>query len=111
MIEADLYAVLKNVAATYPAGGVPDAPALPYCTYHRINGAPENTFARVPARTKVRIQVDAVAQDYAGAKTLAAAVQMAMQSAPFANWLDSDRDAPLDETKQARVSMDFFAWQ
>jgi len=112
-VEAALYTVLAAVTAeTWPAGEVPDSPTLPYLVFRRVDSAGALRMeTRTPSRTKVRIQVNVVAADYLGAKTLADLVRAAMEAAPFPNWLDNEHDAPVLETKQAAVIMDYLAWQ
>lgn len=90
---------------------LPQDSALPAITYQRVSGGHINSTTGFSDQENPRIQIDSMATTYAGAKTLAAAVFSAMESATtYKAILIGDIDIYEDEPEIYRVSMDFSVW-
>ena len=82
MSEIAVYTLLKNAAAVstlvgariYPLAA-PQNPTYPLITYQRISGPRWTTMDGPTGMAQPRIQVDAFATTYAGAKALATAIR------------------------------------
>lgn len=87
---------------------IPQKAALPCVTYLRVSGPQEMSLSGHSGLESVRVQVDAWAESYETAKSLASAIQSALLGAStFAVTSASDRDLFEDETGVFRVSTDF----
>lgn len=87
IIEDELRAWLESLAAmtaagakAYPWGEVPQNPAYPHLTYHRVSGRRMRTLKGPNGVSHPRVQIDVWARAYKVAKQLAAAVRVAIES-------------------------------
>lgn len=128
MSELAVYTLLKNAAAVSALVGAriypltaPQKPTYPLITYQRISGPRWTTLDGPTGIAQPRIQVDAYATTYAGAKALAAAIRQTLDgyrgavSTTAGNVriggvrLETDQDLYEDDVDPAlyRVQMDF----
>lgn len=116
-VEQQVYAVLAanvDVAALvanriYPLL-MPQDVAPPAISYQRVATAPHDDLEGTQNHEWVRVQVDVWDADYAGAKTLAAAVHTALQVTPVYAQLLLELDDYDSDLKLYRVIMDFNVW-
>lgn len=113
MIETAVFAALNAVA---PSGGVwaneaPDSTPAPYVVFSRISATPQNDLDGAGTLSRVRIQVNAYAETYEDAKTLADTIAAAMAGAPFKNVPDISMDLFDRDVKMHYVVQDFLCWQ
>ena len=100
----------------YP-GKMPQTPTMPLLVYQRVSGPREHDMDGAAGIANPRIQIDAWASTYTGAKALSTAVRKRIDGysgdvgSPAVDvivaMLLSDRDLYDDETELWRVSMDF----
>lgn len=119
MIESDVQSVLVASAAVgalvgdrIAAGMLPEGELRPYVTYSLVTGE------RIPSMTDsglmrhVRLQLDCWSPSYGQAKSIALAVQGAMEaSALFEVVFIADQDLYDPETKLHYVVLDYSVWQ
>ena len=112
-IETDLYAALAadptvaGLVSTriYPSLA-PENAALPFITYALVSGVRSRTIAGVGDGVSKRIQIDANAATYSGAKALAAAVISALEGNGYLE-LEYDLYDPETQTHTAIVDWSF----
>jgi hypothetical protein len=95
IIEDELRVWLEALAATtaagakaYPWGEVPQDPAYPHLTYHRVAGSRMRTLRGPNGVSYPRVQLDVWARSYGAAKNLAAAVRVALEA-----WVGAEQAA------------------
>ena len=112
MIETSVYTLLAplNSNRVYPLL-MPQNPTLPAIVYSRIASTPQNVLSAPPTLDQVRLQIDVWASTYKAAKTLAASVRNAMETASFSATLQSDDDSYEPETGLYRVSSDYYVFE
>lgn len=112
MIEQDLFNALKGLVSNrvYPLV-MPQSPTYPAIVYNRIAVNAQNVLEGGSTIDQVRFQVDTYATTYAGAKTIAAQVRVAVEAASFKGTLQSDQDFFEPDINLYRVSQDFYIWE
>lgn len=87
IVEDELAAWVEALAAcaaagakVYPFAQVPQNPAYPHLTYHRVSGRRMRTLKGPNGVSYPRVQLDVWARTYKAAKELAAAVRVALES-------------------------------
>jgi hypothetical protein len=116
-LEELVFAVLAGTSPPATGAGLrvypllaPQNAELPRITFARVANAPVNSLSGSSGLDAVRVQVDAWAKTFLGAKELAAEVRTAMEGASFKGLLQNDFDTYEPETKTYRVSLDFRCW-
>ena len=113
MIEESVFTALRGLVSdrVYPLQ-MPQLPTLPAIVYTRIANTPQNVIYGRPTLDQVRIQIDAYATTYKGAKDLAQSIRDAMEtSATFSATLQTDDDFFQTDTDLYRVSSDYYIWE
>jgi len=88
----------------------PDGVSRPYIVYQRVAAVSENVLSGDAGLINTRLQIDAFAETYAQAQTVAAAIIALMDgwSVQNVNLMSQDFFEP--DTKLHRCSMDFSIW-
>lgn len=124
MIESALKYILVNdvsVAAIttrcYPVK-IPQSPTYPLILYTKISGMRDHVLTGPSGHAHPRYQVEAWAETYAGAKTLADAIRDALDgysgtaqgTTIHSCLIESERDVYESEIEVYRIIQDYFAW-
>jgi len=111
MIEQSVWTALSGLAGGRVYAMIaPDTPTAPFIVYQNIANKPEVTLANGTPINNTRIQIDAYAKTYAGAKALADLVTAAMAAASFTSIPILNTDGYEPETKLFRMIQDFSLW-
>lgn len=100
---------------------MPQRPTYPAVTYFRVSGPREHSQSGPSGLAHPRFQLDCMAATYAGAKTLAAAVRLALDGFRGsmgggggvdvnAVFIEDDRDDQDDDIQVYWVSLDAVVW-
>lgn len=119
MIESDLQAVLVADTAVgaicadrIAAGVIPEGEVRPYVTYTLIAGQRFGSMSAPGILRNARIQLSCWSPSYSVAKSLALAVQNAIEaSALFEVVFNGDQDLYNPETNLNYVVIDYSIWQ
>ena len=76
-----------NPARIYDFGHAPDGTAAPYIVFFQVGGAPHEQISGAPESDTDTVQIDCYAKDRAQIRTLAKAVQTALDAAGQSNRL------------------------
>jgi len=117
MIESSIRSILVGDTAVkaittrcYPVT-IPQSPTYPLILYTRISGVRDHHFQGPSGIVRTRMQIEAWAETYSGAKTLAAAIRGALDgytgTAIGSCLLDNERDIYEPELNVYRVVYDF----
>ena len=117
MIESSIRSILVNDATVkaittrcYPVT-IPQSPTYPLILYTRISGVRDHHLQGPSGIVRTRMQIEAWAETYSGAKTLAAAIRGALDGytgpAIGSCLLDNERDIYEPELNVYRVVYDF----
>jgi len=116
-VEQQIYSVLAADSAVAALVGtrihpilLPQNVIMPAISYQRITTVPQNGLQGHHSIDQVRVQVDSWASTYAGAKSLAAAVRVAMYLTPLFALTVMELDDYDHEEKIYRVIQDFSIW-
>lgn len=124
MIESAIKYILTNdvtVAAIttrcYPVM-IPQSPTYPLILYTRISGMRDHVLGGATGHAHPRFQVEAWAETYSGAKTLADAIRIALDdysgtasgTVIHSCLIDSERDVYESEIEKYRIIQDYFIW-
>lgn len=124
MIEAAINYILVNdtmvkaiTTKCYPVK-LPQSPTYPLILYTKISGMRDHVLSGASGRAHPRFQVEAWAETYSGAKTLADAIRNALDdysgtasgTVIHSCLIDSERDVYESEIEKYRVIQDFFIW-
>ena len=120
-VEQQIYTVLaadSPVAALVVSDGItriypmlmPPLTTMPAVSYQRVSTVPQNGLSGHHSIDHVRVQIDCWDDDYAGVKTLAAAVRTAMYTTPLFALPIMEIDDYDSEAKLFRVILDFNIW-
>lgn len=97
----------------YPSH-LPATPTYPAIVYNRISGPRSYTTSGQSPLFPARFQIDAYAETYAGAKTLAEAIRDKLSGYKDASiraaFLDNDMDDYESDADIYRVSSDYIIW-
>jgi hypothetical protein len=86
-------------------------PTTPYCTYQRISGSGEYHTQGYATLERVRIQIDSYSTGYTAAKTIAAGIKTAMESATGYSVVEyTDMDLFESDVTLFRVMQDFVVY-
>lgn len=119
MIEADIHTVLAADTAVgaicadrIAAGVMPEGEARPYVTYSLISGQRFGSMSAPGILRNARIQLNCFSPVYGVAKSLAVAVQNAIEASTlFEVVFNGDQDLYDPETSLNYVVLDFSIWQ
>ena len=97
---------------------IPQNPTCPLITYQRVSGFRDSVLSGPSGFAHPRMQVDAYAETYAGAKELAGAIRGALNGKTYSEdgikvasiVMVTDRDLYEDGIKCYRVSADYMIW-
>ncbi len=117
MIESAIRSILVNDSTVkaittrcYPVT-IPQSPTYPLILYTRISGVRDHHFQGPSGIVRTRMQIEAWAETYSGAKTLAAAIRGALDGYTGTGigscLLDNERDIYEPELNVYRVVYDF----
>ncbi|MBW2647169.1 MAG: DUF3168 domain-containing protein [Deltaproteobacteria bacterium] len=124
MIESAIRYILVNDATVkaittrcYPVT-IPQSPTYPLILYTKISGDRDHTLRGASGHAHPRFQIEAWADTYTGAKTLADAIRNALDdytgtvtgTVIGSCLIDSERDMYESEIEVYRVISDWFIW-
>lgn len=124
MIESAINYILVNDSTVsaittrcYPVT-IPQSPTYPLILYTKISGMRDHTLGGASGHAHPRFQVEAWAETYSGAKTLADAIRDALDdysgtvsgTVIHSCLIDSERDVYESEIEIYRVIQDYFVW-
>lgn len=117
MIESSIRSILiadatvKTITTRCYPVTIPQSPTYPLILYTRISGVRDHHFHGPSGIVRTRMQIEAWAETYSGAKTLAAAIRGALDGYTGTSigscLLDNERDIYEPELNVYRVVYDF----
>lgn len=97
---------------------IPQDPTYPLIVYYRLSGLPDNTLTGSPVLTYSRFQIEAWANTYSAAKSLAGAISDALNAKTYSGTgmsigsivQQGERDSYEEPVSCYRVMLDFTLW-